>query len=1052
VLWACALAELLREAKKLFRLLAGLYLASALLRAGEPMECWANAGVPPVVRAEGFAELAGELVITCVGGDPAQSLLVDVKAALNVNVTSRIVSTSPEMLEALLLVDEPGLARVDSNGVAGKPAPFCLSPNPTSNAAATACNPSVADQTYQQNTFTAFRGTRLAGVENAVVWTGIPISPPGKDRQRTLRLSNVRVNASQLGASSTLITNNIVTSVSVSSASMLYPEQTVAVILNGLSFDVRSCDGANVNTGATFTQCAPTPVQRDFYANPAKAGSMPAHGALRFREGFQTVFKPQLVPGQATSDPGVVYNGESGFVRPETGSGGIADSATRLAAHFRNIPAGVRIFVGTTQAAGSTLGSAAVFVPAGADGAPVPLAAVATRPIPVAPTTPGAIVCGAGSTGAVEVQLMNGSGVAVWEVTAANPSVTETLLFTYAVAYHETVAALGTGEVAASLAPFYTASAVSQRMQPPTVPVPRFVAPVAVQEAMLMRACNVSVTLTSDPAGMNIHVDGVPHATPVSFAWAAGEAHTIEARPQPISAGVRKQFVAWSNGGPAQQIVVVPPSPLTLRASFVQQYAVAVSAGFGGSLVPSHAVSHDGYYDEGTLLSFEAVPQAGYVIAGWNGITDSSATPTRSWKATAPVTANVAFKPGSCAALVEPKRLTMSYEAAIRTVSVVRDPACGLRLPPVASAASWLQALNVTGESGRQSVALYAYANTSASPRSASVDIAGTQVAVDQPGKGCSVSLRYTVHLMFPSLTGMLLPENGASGQNPLETDPACSWTASSDRSWLQIYPLSGTGNADLYFKAFPNFATQSRTGTVAVANRTYAFTQDAAIAPTGYSNPETARYIRRLYYNYFGRLPVDAELRFHYDSGQSREQLALNFFKSAEFNNSGRFVAGLYVGLLNRDAEYGGWLYQRDALARNLTNQDAMVAAFLDSAEFVGKYGALSNAQFTTLLYQQILGWPPSPAELAWRESLLNSGFTRVAFVRDVLNSTEFRQNNDARLTAFLLFATVLNRDPTPSEFAQKRDAIALSPTDATLRAIIGEMVNSVELQAQIR
>jgi hypothetical protein len=59
----------------------------------------------------------------------------------------------------------------------------------------------------------------------------------------------------------------------------------------------------------------------------------------------------------------VVYNAESAFIRPETGNAGQADSGTRVAARFRNIPAGVRLFVSTIQTAGSSPNARASVVP-----------------------------------------------------------------------------------------------------------------------------------------------------------------------------------------------------------------------------------------------------------------------------------------------------------------------------------------------------------------------------------------------------------------------------------------------------------------------------------------------------------------------------------------------------------------------------------------------------------------------------------------------------------------------------------------------------------------
>jgi hypothetical protein len=274
---------------------------------------------------------------------------------------------------------------------------------------------------------------------------------------------------------------------------------------------------------------------------------------------------------------------------------------------------------------------------------------------------------------------------------------------------------------------------------------------------------------------------------------------------------------------------------------------------------------------------------------------------------------------------------------------------------------------------------------------------------------------------------------------------PSCAWTASSDRSWLQVYPIAGTGSAPGTFTVFPNFSSGSRTGAITIGNASAAVTQGP-----GTGTPDE-RFIRLLYFNYFGRLPSAAEVAFQLSSGQSRTQLALNFLNSAEFNNGGRFVAGLYVGILSRDAEYGGWLFQRDALSRGVVNRDALVSNFLNSAEFTARNGNLSNADLIRLLYRQILGREATGAEVTWREGLLSGGMTRVAFARDLLNSSEFRKGKNARLLAFLFYATLLNRGPGSAELIMRRDQIAANSSDAALLAIITDIVNSDEFNRQI-
>jgi len=73
------------------------------------LQCVANAGVPPTVRAEGLTELVGDVVLNCNGGTPTPFGQVvpqaNVTIFLSTNITSRL--TASPFSEALLMIDEP---------------------------------------------------------------------------------------------------------------------------------------------------------------------------------------------------------------------------------------------------------------------------------------------------------------------------------------------------------------------------------------------------------------------------------------------------------------------------------------------------------------------------------------------------------------------------------------------------------------------------------------------------------------------------------------------------------------------------------------------------------------------------------------------------------------------------------------------------------------------------------------------------------------------------------------------------------------------------------
>jgi hypothetical protein len=211
-------------------------------------------------------------------------------------------------------------------------------------------------------------------------------------------------------------------------------------------------------------------------------------------------------------------------------------------------------------------------------------------------------------------------------------------------------------------------------------------------------------------------------------------------------------------------------------------------------------------------------------------------------------------------------------------------------------------------------------------------------------------------------------------------------------------------------------------------------------------------RFVGQMYFNILGRLASQSEINLQANalaSGTSRQDLVWSFFNSPEFNLGGRFVAGLYVGLLDRDAEYNGWLFQRNALATGVVSPTQLVSNFITAQEFTLKFGNPSNQDYVRLLYRNILLREASPAEVQFQSNALASGVSRVQLATNFLNSNEFRAGTGPRLTAFLLYALLLQRDPTTSERATREAQIA-GGTD--IKALIAELLNSPEFSTLLQ
>ncbi|HLN04434.1 MAG TPA: hypothetical protein VK335_34415 [Bryobacteraceae bacterium] len=157
-----------------------------------PLTCTANVAVPPILRAEGFTEQTGDIVLSCRGGipTPAKQLIptASVTLTLNTQVTSRLINQNGQS-EALLLIDEPG------STVNPGPISLCTTPG--------GC-PVISNGTAQGNfNGTAGHPNAFAGIvsANAVTFENVPIlAPVTSGVARIYRITNVRANVAALSA------------------------------------------------------------------------------------------------------------------------------------------------------------------------------------------------------------------------------------------------------------------------------------------------------------------------------------------------------------------------------------------------------------------------------------------------------------------------------------------------------------------------------------------------------------------------------------------------------------------------------------------------------------------------------------------------------------------------------------------------------------------------------------------------------------------------------------------------------------------------------------
>jgi hypothetical protein len=124
------------------------------------------------------------------------------------------------------------------------------------------------------------------------------------------------------------------------------------------------------------------------------------------------------------------------------------------------------------------------------------------------------------------------------------------------------------------------------------------------------------------------------------------------------------------------------------------------------------------------------------------------------------------------------------------------------------------------------------------------------------------------------------------------------------------------------------------------------------------------------------------------------------------------------------------------------------LVGSFINSEEFRLTFGTLSDAAFVRLLYRNILRREPSQEEVEFQSGAL-AGLSRGQLASNFLNSSEFRIGFGPRLTAFLLYATLLTRDASPSELSSIE---ARLKGGMSLRPVVDEILSSVEFRSVLQ
>ena len=486
----------------------------------------ANASVTPTVRAEGITELVGDIVLDCTGGTYVTPGAIipqaNITVFLNTQVTSRLlgVGSITNASEAVLMIDEP------NSGLQGfGPAQgfnYCLTPGSGCIEYASAVQANGTEIPVTAPGGTTVGQNIFIGVVNpdgkSITFNGVPILPPvTSGATRVYRITNIRANASAIPAGANT-PGNVQALISISGSSFVpltNSQLVVGYVVAGLTASTQNFldNGSLSGNGTSFNQCNST----------GNGGNGAPAAILRYHSNFGTAFKTRVlasastngqdgvhavqnVPGSANnavSESGMIFNGlglgnnvapnNTSTVLGSTGGSvaGLADYGTRFQAVFNNVPAGVSIYVSTTNVSNITQNGGVMATNPGANNTTSSFAQLvvsSTASETVLNTAPVLSATGSngGSSGRVDfVSLTPTSGsntvTAVWEVINSNTSTNQNFDFGVFLAYSANVAnsqpATGPITVSMSYSPIPPQSAANTGtvLASASATIPRFI-------------------------------------------------------------------------------------------------------------------------------------------------------------------------------------------------------------------------------------------------------------------------------------------------------------------------------------------------------------------------------------------------------------------------------------------------------------------------------------------------------------------------------------------------------------------------------------------------
>ncbi len=286
----------------------------------------------------------------------------------------------------------------------------------------------------------------------------------------------------------------------------------------------------------------------------------------------------------------------------------------------------------------------------------------------------------------------------------------------------------------------------------------------------------------------------------------AGQTFTVNQAGVPCTYTISASSQAIATAGGTGTVTVTAPSACAWTSSSSASWATITSGGSGnGTSTLTFSVTAN----TGSTARTAVLTIAGQTFT----ITQANTTCTFSLSATS---------------------TSLAAAAGTGTLTVTAPAGCAWTS---SSSATWLTVTSGGSGNGTGTLAFAATANTAATPRTATLTIAGQVFAVTQAGTTCTITLAATTQ-SFPSAAG--------TGTVAVSAASGCAWSTTTNASWLTVTSGgSGTGPGTVAFSVADNTTTAARYAALTIGGQTFTVTQAATTQCTVTVDPGSRSYTK---------------------------------------------------------------------------------------------------------------------------------------------------------------------------------------------------------------